>query len=89
MSKLLVINQPTMNKKEKAMKYYFKRYLLGCDYTEFVEWLDDYFTRAELDAIATYLFKKSTDLWYTEEEDDDIVEKAINNVKIHKFWFTY
>ena len=76
-----------MSKKEKTMRYYFKRYLLACDYTEFVEWLDKYFNRSEIDAIASYLFEKSMSLWYTEEDDDEIIEKAIKN--IGKYWFWY
>lgn len=70
-----------MTTKEKQIRYYFKRYLLGCDYTEFIEGLDKYFTRLELDAIATYLFQKSTDLGYTEEDDEEIINKAIENIE--------
>lgn len=74
-----------MTKKEKAMRYYFKKYLLGCDYTTFIEWLDPYFKRHELDCFSTYLFRKGMDLWYTEEDDDEIIEKAINDIK--KYWY--
>ena len=73
--------------KIKTMRYYFKRYLLACDYTEFVEWLDKYFNRSEIEAIASYLFEKSMNLWYTQEDDDEIIEKAIKNIE--KYWFWY
>lgn len=70
-----------MSKKEKKIRYYFKRYLLGCDYEEFVNGLDNYYTRKQIEAIASYLFEKSTDLGYTEEDDEEIINKAIENIK--------
>ena len=75
--------------KKQASKYYFKRYLLGCDYSEFINWLDKYYTRLELEAISTFLFNRSMDLGFIEWEDEDtIVNKALENIEKYWFWWT-
>ena len=75
-----------MNKaKEKTMRHYFKRYLEGCPYDVFENWLRKYFQKYEISAIASHLFKKWMELWYSEKDDEEIIEKTI--YYIEKYWF--